>query len=265
MPWLVNDQPVPEELIREEEARIGRHPGWLQIVDPAERARAIRDAAERSACDKVLINQLAAADPRPIDPQLIAQHLPRFLSAHPNGGFDAPTACKAIEQDLRRQRFLEELTAGAPEPTAEEIEAFYQKYSHNFLGPELFRVSHIVKHVTDEQTAEQAEAGIAVALAELERGEPFDEVARRHSDCPDQAGEIPPFPRGEMFQQFEEVVFVLVPGQRSGVFTTPMGFHIAMLQRRQGRPTPLASQSIRVHPRSFAAVALPRRYPFCPR
>jgi len=233
MPWFVNDQPVPEELIRQEEALIARHPGWLQIADEAERARAIRKTAEQSAIDKVLITQLAAADPRPIDPQLIAQHLPRFLSAHPNGAFDAPTACRAIEQELRRDRFIQEMTAAAPEPTAEEIEAVYQKNGHNFLGPERFHASHIVKHVTDQQSEEQAEAGIAVALAELERGEPFAEVARRHSDCPDQAGELPKFTiPGEMLEEFEEAILALEPGQRTGVFTTPLGFHIAVLHEK---------------------------------
>lgn len=229
MPWFVNGQAVPEELIRQEETLIARHPGWVRITDEAERARAIRSTAERSAVDKVLITQLAAADPRPIDPQLIAQHLPRFLSANPNGGFDAPTACRAIEHQLRVERFLQEMTAAAPEPTTEEIEAFYQKNTHNFLGPERFHASHIVKHVAGEQTAEQAEAGIAVALTELERGEPFAEVARRHSDCPDQAGEIPPFSRGEMVEEFEEIVCALQPGQRTQAFTTPLGFHIALL------------------------------------
>ena len=68
-----------------------------------------------------------------------------------------------------------------------------------------------------------------MALAELERGEPFAEVARRHSDCPDQAGEIPPFPRGEMVPEFEEIVCALEPGQRTGIFITPLGFHIALL------------------------------------
>src|SRR5579864_8167114 len=215
MPWLVNHQPVPEELIRQEEALIARHPFWLQIADEGERARAIRKAAEQSAIDKVLIAQLAAADPRPIDPQLIAQHLPRFLNAHPNGGFDAPTACQAIEQQLRIERFIQEMTAGAPEPTAEEIEAHYSKYGHNFLAPERYRVAHIIKHVTPEQPAEQAEAAIALALAELERGEPFFDVVRRHSNCPDQAGEIPEFTiPGEMLVEFEEAISALQPGER---------------------------------------------------
>jgi hypothetical protein len=53
----------------------------------------------------------------------------------------------------------------------------YQKHTHKFLAPERYRTAHIVKHVTEQQSEEQAEAGIAVALAELERGAPFPEVA----------------------------------------------------------------------------------------
>ena len=35
MPYLVNGQPVPEEIVREEFGRIGRDPQWQAIADPA--------------------------------------------------------------------------------------------------------------------------------------------------------------------------------------------------------------------------------------
>jgi hypothetical protein len=66
MPYLVNGQVVPEELIRQESDRIRRDPQWKTIADEAERAQRLRSAAEYCAQDKILIEQAAACDPRPI-------------------------------------------------------------------------------------------------------------------------------------------------------------------------------------------------------
>lgn len=80
----------------------------------------------------------------------------------------------------------------------------------------------------------EAKAQIEAALAELEAGAPFAEVAERFSDCKGNGGDIGYFSRGEMVDEFEAVVFSMRPGERSGVFRTPFGFHIAEV--REARP-----------------------------
>jgi hypothetical protein len=67
MPWLVNEQVVPEALIQQEVRRLARDPRRNQISDPAERAQGLRQAAEECAQNVVLIEQRAAADPRPVE------------------------------------------------------------------------------------------------------------------------------------------------------------------------------------------------------
>jgi peptidyl-prolyl cis-trans isomerase C len=124
------------------------------------------------------------------------------------------------------------MAAGAAKPTPEEVAAFYEAHREQFRKPELFHASHIVKHVNHEQTEEQAEAGIQEALAELERGVPFAEVADRLSDCKDKGGDLGQFPAGHMVEDFEGALRALNPGQRSGIFTTPFGFHIAQLHSK---------------------------------
>ncbi|MGA2594397.1 MAG: hypothetical protein ABSH32_31235 [Bryobacteraceae bacterium] len=42
MPYLVNGQPVPEELVREESARLGRDPQWSTIPGMTEHAHPSR-------------------------------------------------------------------------------------------------------------------------------------------------------------------------------------------------------------------------------
>jgi uncharacterized protein (TIGR02391 family) len=60
MPYLVNGQLVPEELIREECMRIAKDPQWQRILDPTEREQRLRFAAERCAQERMLIEQVAA-------------------------------------------------------------------------------------------------------------------------------------------------------------------------------------------------------------
>jgi hypothetical protein len=74
------------------------------------------------------------------------------------------------------------MTAGARAPTPEDIEAFYQANRDNFRGTAVLRAAHIVKHIDGQQIEEQALVGIEAALAELESGAAFAEVADRHPD-----------------------------------------------------------------------------------
>jgi parvulin-like peptidyl-prolyl isomerase len=89
-----------------------------------------------------------------------------------------------------------------------------------------------VQHVKGERSEEQARAEIEAALAELEAGASFSEVAEKHSDCKGNGGDLGQFPAGEMVPEFEVAIRALEPGQRSGIFRTPFGFHIAKLRAK---------------------------------
>ena len=233
MPYYVNGQFVAEWLIREESVRLSRDPQWNTIQDAAERARRLRAAAEHSAQDRILIEQAAAADPRPVDAISLEQEV-----AQQNAYLGRRTLSEEEVRDfakhiLRVRRIREEMVADFVKPTAEELEAFFNANRERFPQPEMFHASHIVKYVNEQQSEERAEAGIEAALAELERGVPFAEVAGRHSDCKENGGDLGRFPAGRMVPEFEEAIRALEPGQRSGIFTTPFGFHIALLHSRE--------------------------------
>ena len=233
MPYLINGQPLPEEWIREEEQRLGRDLRFNAIADEAGRVRQLRIAAQHAAIDRMLVEQAAAEDPRPIDPQAVEQEVQRQKQAG-NGrtASDDSLLRQWVERQLRLQRTHAEMLAGAAQPAARGVEAFCEANRENFRNQELFQAAHIVKHVNGEHNAEEARAGIEAALAELERGQPFAEVAEHHSDCKGNGGDLGRFPAGQMFQEFEDAIRALEPGQRSGIFTTPLGFHIAELRAR---------------------------------
>jgi parvulin-like peptidyl-prolyl isomerase len=233
MPYFVNGEIVPEELIRQETERLSRDLRLQAIPDKAVRAKHLRAAAEQSAVERILLEQAAVSDPRPIDSESIEGEVRRVRAGgNYQRAFNDATVRQWIEKQLRLQRTTSEMVAGAAKPKDEEIEAFYKANRGKFRKPEMFHAAHIFKQVTHAQSEEQAEAAILVALAELERGDPFAEVAERHSDCKGNGGDLGQFPAGQMVQEFDDAIGDLEPGQRTGVFTTPFGFHIAELRAK---------------------------------
>ena len=61
---------------------------------------------------------------------------------------------------------------------------------------------------------------------------PFAEAAEKHSDCKGDGGDLGQFPPGHMVEDLEAAISALKPGERTGIFTTPFGFHIAELRAR---------------------------------
>lgn len=74
-------------------------------------------------------------------------------------------------------------------------------------------------------------------LRQLEEGQDFATLARRHSDDPgsrQQGGELGWFRRGRFVPEFERVAFALRPGQHSGIVESAFGLHIIKVERARG-------------------------------
>jgi parvulin-like peptidyl-prolyl isomerase len=133
---------------------------------------------------------------------------------------------------LEELEFFARLTADAPQPSDEEIEQYYFAHQGDFKGPEMIRVEHIVKNVDEITTEDEAFAAIRAAKSEIDAERGFNEV---DSDCPDR--DLGFFCRGAMVPEFEDVVFSMQPGETSGIFRTPFGYHLAkVLERRSIKP-----------------------------
>jgi hypothetical protein len=233
MPVVVNGEILSRKLIREEAQRLSEAPDWRNVPDSFEKRMHLQQAAEQFAIDRVLLRQEAEMDARPVDPALVESEVQRLRTT--NGCrvvFDDTALRQQIERDLRIRQAIQERMGAVPPPTEEDIARFYAAERHNFQRPETVQAAHIVKHVDETHTEEEARAGIETALAELDSGEPFAAVADQHSDCKGNGGDLGAFPRGQMVPEFEDVVFALEPGRRSPVLRTPFGFHIAEVRAR---------------------------------
>jgi len=81
---------------------------------------------------------------------------------------------------------------------------------------------------TSERSREDAVLMAEQALAELNAGRAFSEVANKFSDGPfgSRGGDLGWFQKGQMVPQFDSVAFALQVGETSAIVESPHGFHI---------------------------------------
>lgn len=215
------------------------------------------EEAKRRIVDRVLLDQEARKRGIAVDDEEIEgeweQILQRsggkkkFLDERGLKGADIPRLQRDLAKSLARRRLLDAVAEAADQPDEEVVRAFYEQHLDRFSQPEQWKAAHIVKHVQKEEDRESSREAIGEALKRLEAGESFHDVASSASDCPSAGGSLGWFPAGQMVEEFEKVVFALAPGERSGVFETPFGFHIALLEEhREAEPESFESVRERI-------------------
>ncbi|MEW6989297.1 peptidylprolyl isomerase [Colwelliaceae bacterium 6441] len=70
--------------------------------------------------------------------------------------------------------------------------------------------------------------------AQIESGDDFAEIAKQHSNCPSkmQGGALGSFGRGQMVQEFDEVVFTAELNKVQGPVKTQFGYHLVEVTNR---------------------------------
>lgn len=144
-----------------------------------------------------------------------------------------------VEQQLKAEKLVEEIAQKTKQPSEKEIGRYYQDNRKRFEIPEMVRAAHIVRHPNKDRTRQQMQQEMEDVLKRLRQGEDFAQLAQ-NSDCPDRGGDLGYFARGQMVEEFEQVVFNLEIGQVSDIFETQFGLHIAkVLDKRQAVQCPL--------------------------
>ncbi len=232
----VNGEAITDEEVLAEVERLRRAFDWQQLSDVDEREGRLREAAQLSLIDRTLIRQHAERDSAPLAPGLVDAEIARIRKSEEARGRlpGEKTLRVAVERQLRFDRAAREIAGPLPPPASrEDVERVYLSQRETLRRPEAVRASHIVRNVDGRRSEADARELIGRALRELESGEPFAEVAARHSDCPGNAGDLGLFPRGQMVDEFDAVVFAMQPGEVSPIFRTPFGYHIAKVVERQ--------------------------------
>lgn len=134
-----------------------------------------------------------------------------------------------------------------------EVEEFYRTMKDSL--PELKEtvdLSHILLEVKAGDSSEQeGKKKIEGLLERIKAGESFEEIASQYSEDPGskaKGGEIGFMQRGDFVPEFEEVAFMLEPGQISDIVKSRFGFHIIQSIDRQGDRINVRHILIRLEP-----------------
>ncbi len=240
----VNDEPVKDEDIDREVARLRAHYERTFADKPrAEREAELREWSREDVIERVLLRQAARRDPERVPREQVDRRFRDMVKEY--GGRRAYFECvrldpsaedeikRGIAIEMKVARLCERLRKAAPAPSEDEIRAHYDAHREEFTVPELVRAAHIVKHAEEGADRAALVTAMEALRSRIAAGEDFDALARAHSDCPDDGGDLGYFPRGQMLPSFDDAVFALDVGAVSAVFETEMGVHIARLIDRR--------------------------------
>ena len=242
MAVIVNGEKIEDSAIKQEIERL--RPEYERVFseqDPKEREAQLFDWSKENVIERVLINQEAKKNGGKIPEEEIESSLANLKEQYTDpeelykalGVKDDAGVKEQIELQMRVEKTLSDVCKDLPDPPKADIKEYYEKNSEQFKTPESARVAHIVKYVnwqTDEETAYNA---IKEAQDELKNGAAFEMVVDKHTDCADNGGDLGYVTRGQMVEEFEDVVFNLGTGDVSDVFRTRFGFHIAKVYDRK--------------------------------
>jgi len=199
MALYVNGEMIDDIVINEEADRL--RPQYEQVFtseDPAEieaNEKQLMDWSRENVIERVLIRQAAINDPQPIDPEVFEQQYAHILEQA--GGEeefikslgikpeDIDKVKADIENDMKLQRFVKDLTDKAEKPTEKQIRKVFESDPERFTIPEMIRASHIVKHHDPESKPEDARKELEDVLVEVRDTGDFDALAAKYSSCPE--------------------------------------------------------------------------------
>lgn len=120
--------------------------------------------------------------------------------------------------------------------TDEDIKACYMENQDKYCGEKKFHIRHIVLKVppyAGEEEKQEVRERMTEVLAKLDGGEPFNQVARTHSESPlkDEGGDLGAFELKDLSPPIRKAVEGLEPGDYSSVVDTEQGLQVFYLER----------------------------------
>ena len=251
MALYVNGEKVDEDRIKAEAERL--RPEYERVfvdMEKEKREEQLLEWSRENVIEGVLLRQAAERDIKDLSKEEVESAYKKILEER--GGENqfyqqvgiSPDKAEEIKKDIasriKAERLTAKLTAAIKEPSEKDVRKYYEKNAERFTIPESIRAAHIVKHPKADAESEEMRKELEGVLEELKGGADFGELAEKHSDCPENGGDLGLFARGQMVEGFEKVVFYLEVGQISDVFATEFGYHIAKVsEKRPSMPCPM--------------------------
>ncbi len=157
-----------------------------------------------------------------------------FLDMLSKRGYTADELREELGKIMAIDDYISGEVATGLDVTDGEIRGYYDDNPNVFQEPESLRASHIlimVEDMTDEKQKKTAYRKIEDIKKKIDKGEPFESLAKEYSECPSnaQGGDLGYFQRGQMVKPFEDAVFALEAGEISDIVETRFGYHLIKL------------------------------------
>lgn len=159
-----------------------------------------------------------------------------------------------FREDIRNEMILAKLREREIENrvliTENEIDQFLKSAKEKGADEE-YNLAQILVRVPEQASPDQIQEKrkrAETALAEINKGTDFSQVAAGYSDAPDalKGGIIGWRAAGQIPTLFMEALIKLEPGKSSGILRSPNGFHIIKLLGKRGKDAPHVVQQARV-------------------
>jgi peptidyl-prolyl cis-trans isomerase D len=131
-----------------------------------------------------------------------------------------------------------DLPGGVPQPTQQEIKAYFNAHQAEYKTEEQARSRHILISVpagADAKTDAAAKAKAEDILKQLKAGANFAELAKKYSEDPgskDSGGELPFAQHGAMVPEFDKALFSQKIGDIE-IVKSQFGYHIVQVEERK--------------------------------
>ncbi len=202
----------------------------------------INTLAQQSIIDWTIIRQQANKSVTSVPSALVGNEYNRLIEQH--GGEakfleqfnlkqeDVARVKKDLEQNIKINQFLRDLTKDVADPSDAEISHYYKKHQEEFTIPEQVHAAHIVMRPNPKnpQVAYNEMKEIRRLLLD---GKDFADIANEHSSCQDDGGDLGWFAPGHMVEGFDTIVFSMDIGEISPIFLTEFGYHIATVYEKK--------------------------------
>jgi peptidyl-prolyl cis-trans isomerase D len=157
--------------------------------------------------------------------------------------FVAAKSTETIEYVRLDRHFYADL---AVDPSKKAIDAWAEKNTAEVdkvwesRKPQVLPECRVARHIfvkletgADDEAKKKARAKIDRALARVQKGEDFADVARAMSDDPTavRGGELGCVPKGKMVKPFEDTAFALAAGKVSAVVESDAGYYIIKIEQ----------------------------------
>lgn len=250
MGFIINGEAIDDELIEEEFDAIKQHYQNLGEVVCCDRDQEFLGYAKDNVLNRTLLQQASVKKFGESGDAEIDAMVARLKEQHggdeafyENTGYTPQDEFKIrrkISATISVDKVVEDAVGEEPEPSEEDLRAFYDEHIDRYLSAEEVSAAHIFKEPKSQEDADAAFAELRKARQRLLDGEDFDTVALEVSDKKE-ADEINLgfFKRGDLLHEIEILTFSMNDEEISPVIATHFGLHLLKKTgHKEPAPTP---------------------------